>query len=262
MQAFTPIKDLNMASVIATLVGVAKIEAITDVRTGNGDSSVSFPTSIIPKILAPVKGSNAKRKASIMELIRNGTLAEIDPYHNALDAVRALINRERILDWIKQGKQQRLVEVGNSQRFIYSETDALPVDVTKYPRQWETRDIKLAAAMASIGVPICRIVGNGNGRVFYLAADAIALPAELRFDAYSLARRYFAGDIPEHPIAWGVQALKNRERILDMIHGKDPQLYIRKLASQRGACAVITPTEDKKFLAKQFNAAKKHCGSF
>ena len=262
MQAFTPIKDLNMASVIATLVGVAKIEAISDVRTGGGDSSIAFPTAIIPKILAPSKASKAKKQTSIIELIRNGILAEIDPHHHALDAVRALINREKILDWLKQGKPHILVEVGNSQRFIYVPVDALPSDVAKYPRQWETRDIKLAASMASLGVPICRIVGSDNGRVFYLAADSIALPRELRFDAYALARRYFAGELPEHPIAWGVQTLKNRERILDMIHNKDPQLYIRKLASQRGACAVITPTEDKKFLAKQFDAAKKHCGSF
>jgi hypothetical protein len=259
MTGFTPINDLNLAAIIATTGCPVKVDSINDVRSGAGKTTLHFPTNLIPKVLAQAApGSGAMAQKSILGLLKSGQLAKIDPHHYALDCARALINRERLLDWVKQGQQMALARVDGINRCIYVKTDLVVPAIEQFP----TQNIKLAAALAVIGAPVCKIVGTASHHTFYIGRYTEALAGD-RLDAYELARQLHAGEVPqEHPLRWAYQTLKNRERLLDLINSTNPKLYIRRLNSARNASAIVAQNEDKKTFARHLNAAARHCGNF
>lgn len=261
MESFKPIDDINHATLLSVLGCPIKYDKITDVRSGKAKTSIYVPSITIPKVM--VKGEGGKvEKAGIITAITSGALAKLDPHHHALDCARSILNRERLLDWLKKGTQQQLFRVDGVNRCVYVPTNALTSDVLTCREQWPTQDIKLAASMALIGVPVVRIVGTGASHTFYLSRYSIGLTGD-RLDGLELARQLMRKELAkEHPLSWAMQTLVNRDRILDRIHDKPHQLYIKRRNSPRNAAALIEMTDDRKKLDQKLNDARKHCGSF
>lgn len=263
MEAWIPTTDVNIAAVIATMGATIKVETSTDVRKGTGWTNIEFPAAQVPTVKVPSAPGTGKKliEKSIIALLKSGELGKYDPHHFALDGVHALHNRERILDWLKTGKSHTLARITRTARSIYV-LGEIPPAVQVAAEVFPTNNIKLAAALGIIGAHITKIVGDQHHHTFYVSRWTEPLEGK-PLDAHALSRELFANELDkQHPLYWAFQCLKNRERILDLIHKKDPALLVRRLGSPNYASSIIHQTGDKKALEKGLSLARKHSGIF
>lgn len=171
---------------------------------------------------------------------KKGTLEQKDPTHPFLTCLRALENRRQLLELIhKPATTLRLVQVGTTGIWQYTRPgDALP-GVAGHKELFRTSDVKMAAALATVGLAVLAIE-PGTGRHTFLLPRwgpprAANLPPVDAAD-FATAWRTQRGAIPwEEPFAQAARALYNRERLLDAIHNDTPMLLVRKPRSLRSA---------------------------
>lgn len=264
MEGWSTTDNVNVAAIVSTLGVPIKIETSNDVRTGQGWTNIEFPTAQVPYIRckAPQGSGRAFVDKSILDLLKSGELAKTAPRHEALDGLRALVNRELILDWLKKGEACHLARVPNLDRSFYVKGDP-PPSVVVAEEQFPTDNIKLVAALGVIGAPICKIVGSASNHTFYVGRWTFPLDGRAQ-DAHALSKQLLRERTLDkgHPLFWAYQALCNRERILDMIHNRNPKLLVRRKGSPNFASAIIQPVDNKAVMDRQLNSARKHSGIF
>jgi hypothetical protein len=170
----------------------------------------------------------------------SGKLETAQPTHPFLTCLRALENRRSLLELLhKPTTTLRLVQIGTSGIWQYTTPgDELP-GIYGHREVFRTYDVKLAAALATVGLPVLAIEeGSGRHSLIlprYGPPRADSLPPVDAAD-FATAWRTDRESIPwEEPFAQAARALHNRERLLDAIHRDTPNLLVRKPRSLRSA---------------------------
>jgi len=210
------------ASAFATLGATIKIQSSIDERTSSRE--VRF-------LISPTTEDKAWSTGKIRHAFKTGTLQRQHSGHPYLTMLRAYHNREALLEIQKSGRRLRLAlaspEAGTYQ-LVPSDT-GLP-GTTGQLAVLKTRDIKLAAALLTVGFPILRITGAERAHEYTLSA----LPeprAATGIDAAALCAAWHAAPaaMPFHlPFVQAMQALSNREKMKAEVHRAIDTILLHK----------------------------------
>ena len=171
--------------------------------------------------------------------IANGRLEHEDPTHEALTALRAMMNREKLLDFQNKGVFLRLEAVPNTPLWQYVPGDTGLPGRAAAKELIETHDMKLVCALALVGVPLLAMDGQRGHYRYFLPrhglprsdgqppADALRL-----MQAWRLSRDSLPPDCPFAQAMWG---LVNRERLVNALHAEIETILLRKYRSQKSA---------------------------
>jgi hypothetical protein len=189
-----------------------------------------------------------KTKA-LQSAIRSGKLQHTTPDHPLCVILRAFHNREALLDLANKGRAIRLVKIPRAETFRYEPSDTGLPGVKRGDAILRTGDLKLASALATIGLPILAIEGPRHQHVFSIqAADHIHNGVELMH-----AWRAKPEAIPwSHPFAQAMRGLHNRERLLDAIHRAGIKIT---LTAPNGRAAIVTADAQGNTSAAAMDAA-------
>lgn len=171
---------------------------------------------------------------------KSGKLEHATPDHPFLTCLRALENRRCLLELLhKPGATMRLVPIAATGIWQYTVPgDELP-GIRGHMELFRTYDIKMAAALATVGVPVLAMEEGRGRHTMILPRWGPPRPGGLPpVDAadFATAWRTARLSIPwEEPFAQAARCLHNRERLLDAIHADTPMLLVRKPRSLRSA---------------------------
>lgn len=159
----------------------------------------------------------------------SGSLSATEPGHPFLTIQRAFINRAAVLDLQSKGSFFRLAKVSGTQGIwqYLPGTEGLP-GPAGHQEIIRTADLKLVAALGTVGLPLLAIDGPAGQRCYtlprhgppdYLGApvDGLALMNEWRANKESIPW--------ENPFAQAARGLHNRERFMDSIN-RDVELIL------------------------------------
>lgn len=157
----------------------------------------------------------------IRSLWKSGELESKYPGHPFLTCMRALFNRQAILDLQKNANPKTLVKVAGCEVYQYVNGGVGLAGVKHGTEAIETSDLKMVAALSTVGLPLLAITGPEGDHRYYLprygparadgqpVADGLALMTAWRRDKE---------EVPwEHPFAQACRVLYNRERIIQAI---------------------------------------------
>lgn len=257
-------QSVNLAAALSTLGIPLKIDQTSDLRWGKTWKTILLGLEALPlpedmgaevvknwegdsaavqeavRIETPSAGARLKT-SMIMELINTGRLEKADPVHPVLDGLRAIHNRECLLNWTKKDTRYCVAKSSFAPRSQFIPGEEPPsVKASAAATAFKTGDMKIVAALAVFGVPVARIEGGGDRHSFFCANTGhdLGVPP---VDAHQLVTAYRQGALPvDHPFRWAMQALINRERILDVMHRQKQMVLIRQGGSGLGA---IVPSD-------------------
>lgn len=224
-----PQRNTQLAACYAALGFPIRLEKQIDADSGY-ESSVFF----IGEHTAP--GFPKNKLSTVQQAYKDGTMETMFPMHPLLMGLRAMHNFNRLLDWTKQGKQQRLKAIANGQAMTYMEGTAhAPESVMVH-----TGDIDACAALATLGVPVCAIDGSGQSHRYHLphlGQDIIGKHGAYNVDAAQLLKELRAGTLADFDDDFmaGYNALKARRQIMGAIYSTKATILIRKPNSVRRA---------------------------
>ena len=230
MEAWSaPERNTQIAACFAALGFPCRIEKQTDAETGHTVASFFFRTATAP-------GFPPARLSDIRQAFDSGDMERNTPHHPLLMGMRAMHNLNALMDWLKQGKQQRLVTTAQKQFMIYKPGTAHAQEAVMI----DTGDIDACAALASIGVPVCSIDGHSNTHRFHVPAmgmDLIGTHGAYNVDAAQLLKELRAGTLDEFDDDFmaGYNALKARRDLLGAVKNQRASVLIRKPNSFRRA---------------------------
>jgi hypothetical protein len=234
MKWSVPTRDTRVAAALANLQVPVDLKAVYDERTGREEATFFFePHSPDGKFLAdPILGG-----------FRSGKLERTDPAHPFLTGLRAQVNRERQLDLANKGIRCRLVPVaqGAVWHYVPDPAAALP-GCTEGEKVLRTGDLKLVAALGTVGFPVLHLRGSAPFFEWFLpitgpgGLDGIELLRRLR------APRETADNL--HPFFLAYDCLVNRERLLDLLRTLHRKIHLHAKSSHRRA--VISADAPKK----------------
>ena len=234
--------SVNLAAALSTLGVPVQVDQTTDAKSGRGWKTLLLGLEALPTDeigLVPDGDEEAPPPAQIKtrviaELVRTGKLESADPTHPVLDALRALHNRERLLDWTQRNIRHCIAKTSRAPR-----SHLIPGEEAetwkKPPALFKTGDMKVVAALAVFGVPVSRIEGREGQHTFYCANTGhdLGVPP---MDANATVLAWRNDTLPpDHPFRWSMQALINRERILDFMFHQKKSILIRKPGSSLAA---------------------------
>lgn len=237
MEAWSaPERNTQIAACFAALGFPCRIEKQLDAESGHTTASFFFRTATAPGF-PPATLSNIRRDYD------SGDMEQTTPHHPLLMGMRAMHNLNALMDWMKQGKQQRLVTTAQKQFTIYKPGTAHAREAVMV----ETGDIDACAALASIGVPVCSIDGFGNHHRFHIPAmgmDLIGTQGTYNVDAAQLLKELRVGTLDEFDDDFmaGYNALKARRDLLGAVKTQRASVLIRKPNSMRRAYVMENAT--------------------
>lgn len=223
-------RDTRLAAALGTLGVPIEIRKTRDANTGK----VLYMFHLG---LRSVCGRHDTRR--LKTRIANGMLEAHDPAHEALTALRAMLNRERLLDFQNKGVKLRLAAVPNTQLWQYVLGDAGLPGRAGAKELIETGDMKLVCALALVGVPLLAMDGDRGSHRYFLArhghprsdgqppTDALVL-----MHAWRHCREAMPPDCPFSQAMWG---LTNRERLVNALRAEIESILLRKPRSQKSA---------------------------
>jgi hypothetical protein len=153
--------------------------------------------------------------------------------------MRALFNRQEILDLQKNGSAKTLRKVAGCDIYQYVNGGAGLPGVKQGTEALETSDLKMAAALSTVGLPLLAITGPEGDHKYYLPRYGPARAGGMPVDGLSLmqAWRRDKEEIPwENPFAQACRVLHNRERFIQAI-ARDVEmvLLVKPRSSWRSA---------------------------
>jgi hypothetical protein len=236
-------QNTNLAAALGTLGVKIRTQRTLDVlskRSGEivGDSRLTYFLTA-PDAKEGVKDSeDTKHVRRLIKDLRSGELERELPEHPLIVCLAALHNRERILDWLKQGTRMRLaVNPGGVMTYVAGEEPEF-MKRTPVHEQSGTRDLKMVAALGVLGIPLLRFEGLVGSRTFWVATQGHWLDGR-RAHADELVRGLKDGSLesenPEHRLLYAWQALLNRERLLDHLNREMELIQIRAPGTRRAA---------------------------
>ncbi|HSJ03339.1 MAG: hypothetical protein ACAI34_20730 [Verrucomicrobium sp.] len=161
-------------------------------------------------------------------------LQSTDPTHPFLTCLRGQGNREQLLTWIKQGRPCRIAVVSNAGGMTCLEPGQEPMGWKlgqKDFETWTTDDLKLAAALGLVGVPVIAIESLDERRTrFTLPRYGYELGGQ-RTDAIQVTKDFRRGALkklnPSHAVVWGYQTLLNRDKLLRDVNDQRELVMLR-----------------------------------
>jgi hypothetical protein len=186
---------------------------------------------------------------------KTGTLQRRDPGHPLLTIMRGFENRERLLDFARQGKPCRLVRVpGTVDHQYVPSAEGLP-GVGKAAAVIETGDLKMAAALGTAGLPLLAILpGTREGDVLFRIEATAEVDGKL-IDGIALMRawRHDKTTVPLWtPFSLAAYGLYNRERLLDSERKEIALVLLRQRGSTKSALIRADATDKAYDRAKKF----------
>ncbi len=193
--------------------------------------------------------------ARLKHQIRSGRLERMQPDHEALTALRGMRNRELILDLQNKGRFIWLAEVPKTNLWQYVPGDSGLPGARGQKEVIETKDLKMAAALGIVGVPLLAVYGGRGDHSYILPrfglpggnggpADAARL-----MKAWRNNRDALPPDCPFSQAMWG---LLNRERLVNALHAEIESILLRKPRSMKSAIVRSDATD------KAFDRVKEH----
>lgn len=188
--------------------------------------------------------------------IANGRLEAMDPAHEALTALRAMMNRERLLDFQNKGNFMRLAAVPHTPLWQYVAGDSGLPGKAGQKELIETSDIKLVCALGLVGIPLLAMDGQRGAYRYFLPryslprtdgqppADAVRL-----MQAWRTCREAMP---PDCSFAHGMWGLTNRERLVNALNAEIESILLRKPRSQKSAIVRADASDDA------FDRVKEH----
>jgi len=192
----------------------------------------------------------------ILSDFRSGKLEQAEPAHAFLTILRAIANRNAILDIQNKGISHVPRQVGDTCVWqMVRSNEGLPGcagrgEVVKLD------DLKMAAALVTCGFPLLAIDGGGH-RHYYQLPRFGPVPAQGQppLDAVELLTQWRKDmeSIPwEKPFAQAARGLYNRERFLDAVNRDIELVLLLKPRSQRSALVRADAT------GKAFDQVRRH----
>lgn len=223
-------RDTRLAAALGTLGVVIDIRKTLDDRSGK-----------LLKMFHLGLRSVCRRHDTrlIKARILNGRLEAKDPAHEALTALRAMMNRERMLDFQNKGIFLRLAIVPGTSIWQYVAGDTGLPGRAGCKELIETHDLKLVCALGLVGVALLAMDGQRGSFRYFL--PRIGLPradGKPPADALRLMQAWRTGRDtmpPDCPFAQGMWGLVNRERLVNALNAETPTILLRKPRSQKSA---------------------------
>ena len=262
--AFTRCPSVELAAALSTLGAQVKLDISADKISGKAWRTILIGTdSVDYKALgARIIGKTGEEPPEepsintklILSLIRRGELQQAEPHHPALDVLRACKAADALLDWIKTGRDHRLVKVKGSDRWQLLPGQILP-EVKSGPCLWGTRDRKMAASLVCLGYEIARLEDTAPNTLFcFRGPHAGGLPQTCVDLAQLVRTKRLQEEEPEHPLLWMLQGLINRDAIGDLLRNSQPLVLIRAPGTGR-ASLVSSNTK-----GRTMDRVKQHLG--
>jgi hypothetical protein len=242
--------NLNLANALGTCGVVITIDRQYDEPTG--DTTLTFylaaknvpnPADVRrdqPEETTQVAGAHilgGALKFDTKKLLAdfNGKkLQSADPTHPFLTCLRAQSNRECLLTWIKQGRPCRIAAISNAAGYtcLQEGQDPMCWKVGQAGFEvWTTDDLKLAAALGLVGVPVIALRKLDDRKTeFTLPRYGYELGGQ-RTDAIQLTKDFRSGEMrkrnPSSPVVWGYKVLQNREKMLRDVNEQRELVLLR-----------------------------------
>lgn len=180
----------------------------------------------------------------------DGTLEKEDPMHPLCVMMRAQENRDRLLDWQKQGIPHRLrsIPATSGQMLVYRALSAVWVP-SATSRIFTLEDLDLTASLAGVGIPVIRIEGSAGMHRYVLPQHGFARLDEKGVPFLECAltliqgaptpddpRRLLLEDTnPLHPVALGYDALNCRALLKKSLESTQPLLLAQSEGTTKQA---------------------------
>jgi hypothetical protein len=231
-------RDTRLAAALGTLGVPIEIHKTRDAQSGK----VLY---IYHLGLRSVCGRHDTRR--LKSQINNGRLEAAEPTHEVLTALRAMKNREALLDFQNKGAFLRLAAVPQTPLSQYLPGDAGLPGKQGAKELVETHDLKLVCALGIVGVPLLAMDGQRGNFRYFLAryslpradgpppADAVRL-----MQAWRAGREAMPADCPFAQAMWG---LVNRERLVNALNAEIESILLRKPRSQKSAIVRADATD-------------------
>lgn len=239
-----PTTNTHLAAALSVIGLLVRTEAQLDERTGTETRRLFLSLEPADKAQRDRLTPEFTRTRAIVRMIQDGTLEKRQPLHPTLCGLAALTNRRAIITWMKTGTPHRLVPVGPGQLHTLQPTDQAPAETARFlsaPAYVRVHEITVAAALATIGVPILRILGQPENQTIDLAADSPSARAHMADQTTTqILQDYRARETPpETAFFSAVQTLWNYHAIQKALAKEIPTILLRKPRSKMAA--VIRP---------------------
>ena len=229
MEQWTVTTDTRLAAAFGTLGTPVRIEGVLDTRDN---------TDRIRFFLGLVNTDGDCRTKKLLAELKRGDLDAKTPAHPLLTMLRTHKNRLLLLDCANKGARIRLVPVPGTEVYQYVEGDTGLTGVAGHRDLIKTPDLKMAAALGIVGLPVLMIEGGEGSRIFWLPRYGPTRQGFGQVDGQRLMQLW-RGDkasIPwADPFAQAARYLYNRERLLDAINRNPSKLLLRKPKSVKAA---------------------------
>lgn len=180
--------------------------------------------------LGLVSADGGVRTKAVLRDMAAGTMPAWHPF---LICLRACENRECLMDLQNQGIPCELRPVeGAPGIWEYVQgpgVRGLP-GLEHGVEYFHTRDLHLTAALGLAGYALAHLEGPKGGRTYYMRRSGPVRPTYGPLEPLETARlwRTDRDKLPaEEPVRYGLQALKNRDDLLDSMKGRGPLLILQ-----------------------------------
>lgn len=176
----------------------------------------------------------------IRAAFKSGRLETTDPGHPFLTGMRSLQNRRALLETLKKGDPYQLVRVPGTELWQYLPGGPGLPGTHGHLEVLETPDLRIVAALATIGLPLLAITGSEGSYNFHLPRyghpRADSIPPMDGVHLLASWRRNME-EIPwEHPFAQAARTQHNHSRLLRAIREDTERvLLIKPRSSWRSA---------------------------
>lgn len=222
-QSWTNTRDLRVAAALGSLGVVIKIDTSADARSGN-------QRTLFILGLRSLDGRHDTKL--LVRRAKVGALQSQEPTHEFLTGLRAMQNREMILDLQKKGSFLELQQVPGTEIWQYVPgCQGLP-GLAGQKAVVETCDLKVVAAAGLVGARLLKIEGSGRDHRYTLPRwGPVRQDGKRPVDLLPLLaawRTNKEGMDVECPFTQGAYALWNRERLLNAVNGSVKSIVLKK----------------------------------
>lgn len=231
IEQWTTTRDTRVAAALGTLGVPTRIKRTLIER--KGEQTTRFYLAL--------RGIDERVRCTqtLLAQWKRGALESNQPAHPFLTVLRAFANRNMLLDCANKGEFVRLVRVPGTEVWQYVRgNEGLP-GIAGHKEVIKTGDLKLAAALGVVGLPVLRIEGVHGSRQYFLPRYGPARTGGLPpVDGHALRGAWTADkeSVPwEDPFAQAARGLHNRERFLDAVNKEVELVLLQKPRSVKSA---------------------------
>jgi hypothetical protein len=228
-QEWIPTRDRRLAAACGTLGMVVRLSKMVVAASGVRQT----------RFLLGKKSVCGRHDAqSLLHHWKTGRLVSMKPTHDFVAVMTGMLNRDMLLDCMNKGARLALREAHGGRFFVYVAGDMGLPGVRPGQAVIETGDLKMAAALATVGFPLLKLEGGPGRWRFFLPAGLPAAAGRPPVDGVALLRAWrespqaLDGESPFALAAWGMH---NRERLLDAEKAEVDLVLLRKPASVKSA---------------------------